>query len=78
MIVGAVIACVAVVLIGSAVTDRVRRKRRAERADRDELTQRDLNQAAPGRDLDDARAHDIHRLGGTVEGATTWEPNWPR
>lgn len=78
MIVGVVIACVALVLIGSAVTDRVRRTRRAQRADRDELTQRDLSQATRGEALDDARAQDINRLGGSVEGATTWEPNWPR
>jgi hypothetical protein len=78
MIVALVLACLAVLLIGSAITDRVRRARRARRAAHDELTPRDLNQVAPGRDLDSVRADEINRIGSGVEGANTWQPNWPR
>ena len=78
MIIALVLVCLAVLLIGSEITDRVRRGQRARRADHDELTARDLDQVASGRDVDAVRAQEINRIGGGVEGANTWEPNWPR
>jgi hypothetical protein len=78
MVITLVLVCLAILLVGSAITDRVRRARRARRADRDELTSQDLDRVALGRDLDAVHAQEVNRIGGGVEGATTWEPNWPR
>jgi hypothetical protein len=76
MVTEVVLTCLAVVLVGSAIVDRIRRRRRAWRADHDELTERDLRQAADSQEVASARDAEVNRLGAVEE--ATWSPNWPR